>query len=323
MKAELNARVKILAGPALGQYGTITHIDESDWSASIQLDDRRTIPYIPLKHVELIEDAKIDDRQKLLDRIRKIWAKAESLKAMGPEYEQEALTFAAQAQKMLAKYKLSLSDLEMAQLEKDEPIVGEWHDGKGKRAQVWVEQLAVVVARAHFCRALFSTRGYDQIFLVGRTTDRAVAAFMILTLRRVAEEMSDKAARSFRKNLRKQQGATDYDNRNYRAAWLRGFVERIAERYRDEERKMEVEQQQIRGTSLVLVQKNALAQIDSFIQSSVKTSNRGRGPSERRSGHESSSAGQRDGRNAANNVNIRGTGLGSSKPSRGSLGSGN
>lgn len=318
-KASLNARVKITAGPATGLFGRISHVDESMWTADVKLDDGRTAKRIPLKQVELIADEPVTDRAKLLDRIRKLWAKAESLKAMGPEYEHEALTFAANAQKMLNKYKLSLDDLAMSEMQRDEPVDEEALNRAGKkRVEDWARSLAHVVARAHFCRAIME-KGSDRIWLVGRETDRKVAMYVLTILLRAADQLSDKAARAFRKQQRSEVGATTSDNKNYRRAWLSGFVERVAERYREEEMKLEREQQQSAGTSLVLVKKNALAQVDSFVDANVQlvAPRRPRRSSSggRSIGENSRDAGRDAGRAAANTVNIRGTGLGAGSTS--------
>lgn len=318
-KTSLNARVKITAGPAAGLWGRIASVDESTWSGNVALDDGRTAKGIPLKHLEVIDEVNVDgdERTKLLDRIRKLHAKAESAKAIGNEAE--AMAFAQGVAKMLNKYRLSLDDLAMEALERDEPIEGEWTDGRGGKLAQWYEQLASVVARAHFCRCLFSTRASDSLFLVGRSTDRKIANFVIVALARTADELSDKAARQFRKQQRREVGKTTYDNKNYRTAWLTGFVERIAERYREETERTEREQKATGGTSLVLVQTKSLAQIDQYIKASVVTVSR-RGPKAKHAGINASEVGRQHGRAAANSANIRGTGLGASTQHQKSIG---
>lgn len=113
------------------------------------LDDGRRLPSVPLSLLEHIPDATISDKQKLLDRVRKLHAKAESAKALGSEAE--AASFAAAVSKMLAKYKLDMSELEFSQMEKAEPVGEGYVAGEGKRTrQLWAEVLAAVVADAHF-----------------------------------------------------------------------------------------------------------------------------------------------------------------------------
>lgn len=254
------------------------------------------------------------DRQKLLDRIRKLHAKAESAKAIGSEHE--AATFAAAVAKMLTKYKLEMSDLEFSQIEQTEPIGDHIVFGAGKKTrQLWAETLAQVVADAHFCKIMVM-RGSDAIWLVGRETDRKVAEFVFITLRRTAEELSDKEARSFRKKQRAQYGATLGFDQNFRAAWLNGFITRIAERYREEQR---AQQEQARSTGMSLIR------LDQSREAVEKHLDKQKArPAKRLRGKQSANIeGHIRGRTAGSNVSIRGTGLGEGTSSRqGQLGSG-
>lgn len=302
----IDARVKITAGPAAGQYGRISAIDGARWTANVRLDDGRTAQHVPMKHLAVIEEATITDRDKLIDRIRKLLAKAKSAKEIGSEAE--AASFAAGAQKMMAKYKLEMSDVEFSEMERTEPIGDEYVRGTKKSREAWAERLASVVARAHYCRILVIT-GSDTIVLVGRPTDRAVAAYVFTTLREFADRQSDKDARAFRKHQRSYVGATYGANRNFRAAWLDAFVTRIAERYEAERIEMEREAKTA-GTSLVRLS-NALAEVDREIsaRSTVKSAKTVRGK------FSANSAGYRAGRAAGDAATIRGTGLGSSTTS--------
>lgn len=246
------ARVKIVAGPAVGLYAILETVNRSTWRGDARLGDGRLARGIPLKHVEVVPEEPETDRLKLLDRIRKLHAKAESARSIGSEAE--AASFAAAVQKMLAKYKLSLSDLEMAQMEREEPV-GEGHffDENRSRAD-WSDFLVMAIARA----------------LVGRETDRKIAEFMITTLKRTALELSDKEARTFRKQQRRTVGETTHENRNFRTAWLNGFVSRVAERYAEDDRETEKEQKKSGGASLIVLRSKSLAQVDSFVKDNIQ-----------------------------------------------------
>lgn len=304
-KTTIDARVKIAAGAASGSYGRIESIDTARWSANVRLDDGRTAKHVPMKHLEVIEEATITDKDKLIDRVRKLLAKAKSAKEIGSDAE--AAAFAAGAQKMMAKYKLEMSDVEFTTMEREEPIGDERVRGTGKRSRAaWSEHLASVVARAHYCRILVLP-GSDDIILVGRPTDRAVASYVFTTLRDYAERTSDRDARSFRKQQRSQIGATIGDNKNFRAAWLTGFVRRISERYENERAAMEDEviKRDKNVTALVRL-KNALTQVDAELasRSNIRSAKAARGISS------ANAAGHRAGRAAGDAATIRGTGLG-------------
>ena len=56
-KTTIDARVKISAGPAAGSYGRVRSFDESTWTADVTLDDGRIAASIPMKFLEVIEEA--------------------------------------------------------------------------------------------------------------------------------------------------------------------------------------------------------------------------------------------------------------------------
>jgi hypothetical protein len=240
---------------------------------------------------------------KLLDKIRKLHAMAQSAAHVGNDAEAQA--FAAKVQALLVEHKLSLSDLDMELVEKQDPMGTDYvRSNEGKRAQTaWIVNLAGIVARAHFSRILLA-KGSDYIVFVGRESDRKIAAFVFETLRRFADQRSDKEARAFRRNLRKQVGATYGANKDFRAAWLDGFNRRIAERYRDEERERE-RAAKVAGTALI-----RLDQADTQVQAYVDQI-AGKGYVNVRGRASANQAGREAGYRAGNEAAIRGTGLGS------------
>lgn len=308
-KLQLDARVRITAGPAADLYGRIVSADESAWTADVRLDDGRTAKRIPAKHLEVIPEANVTDRDKLLDRVRKLLAKAASAQEIGSEAE--AASFAAAAQKMMAKYKLEMTEVEFTRVEREEKIGDEYVSATKRTREAWTERLASIVARAHYCR-IFVYQGSDAICFVGRETDRAIAAYVFVTLRDFGDKQSDKDARAFRRNQRKQAGATYGQARNFRAAWLEAFVTRIAERYAAEMRALELEAKAA-GTSLVRLT-NALVKVDEEMnQRKFKTA---RAPRQRYSAND---AGRAAGRAAGDAASIRGTGLGAGSTSKRNL----
>jgi hypothetical protein len=313
-KLALDARVKFLAGPVAGSYGRIVHTNDAAWTADVRLDDGRVAKGVPAKHLEVIPEADVTDRDKLLDRVRKLLAKAASAKELGNEAE--AATFAAGAQKMMAKYKLDMTEVEFTRMEQEEPIENEYVKGTKRHREQWSELLASIVARAHYCRILVIP-GSDTIVLVGRTTDRAVAAYVYTTLRDFAERQSDKDARAFRRGQRRQIGATIGNNRNFRAAWLAGFVERIAQRYQAERDAMAREAKQA-GTSLVRLD-NAIVKVDEEIARRARAGQVGSAAGRARGRSSANDAGRAAGRAAGDAANIRGTGLGAGTTSKRNL----
>ncbi len=182
---------------------------------------------------------------KVIEKLRKIKAHSESAEKIGSMDEAEA--FAAMFQQLLLRHKLEATDIEFEEEEKEEPVeehIVEWQDIQfGHKRVGWVERLASIVAKAHFCRIMVCS-GSSRITLVGRQSDIEIAEFMLVTLVRIADKLVRKECRKYRKE---NPGA---NTKGYRVSFMRGFIERLAERYREERHSAEV------STSTALVRIN-------------------------------------------------------------------
>lgn len=173
------------------------------------------------------------DQEKLLDRIRKLHAKATSAHHMGSM--EEAQAFAAKVNELLLKHRLEMSDLEMTEMEVNEPVdeafiaVDPTGALRTKRKRVaWIERMASTIASAHFCKILV-VRGSANIFLVGRKRDRDVAEWMIQWMVPFVWKLSEREmvkARKTEKAAGRYLGA-----RGFRAEFVAGFVDRLQERF--------------------------------------------------------------------------------------------
>ena len=125
----------------------------------------------------------MNDREKILEKLQKIKAHAESAEKIGSQAEAEA--FAAMFQQLLLKHKISATEVEVEQLERDEPVDKfqvDWQDIRVRSTRIaWIERLAGIVARAYFCRILVHPRS-SNITIVGRKSDAAIAEYMLVTL---------------------------------------------------------------------------------------------------------------------------------------------
>lgn len=235
---------------------------------------------------------------KLMDRIRKLWAKAESAKAIGSVHEAEA--FAEAVQRMLIKYKLEMSAIETP-VEED-PIEHAWidWDDHGLRTTskriAWLERLAAAVAMAHFCRIVVQTRS-NRILFVGRRQDRQIAEYVFVTLVREGERQAN--AGYWRERYRAQRQG-HYSTGGYKSSFLYGFVSRIQERYSDLRR----EQSGVPGMAVIL--RKSGEELTRYIEASIKTSDghmaRMRASNNRKA--------LNDGRSAADRANLSGNGIG-------------
>ena len=178
------------------------------------------------------------DREKLLEKLAKIKAHADSAKEIGSEKEAEE--FAEMLQKMLLKHKLEMTDIEFTKMEVDEPVgthridYEKWGVDVKKTRIEWMERLASIVARAHFCRILIHPRS-SRVTLVGRKTDAEVAEYMIITLQRAVRNLCGWAYYNFKCECIKRDGNGKASN-GFKEAWQKSFIERLAVRYEEEKK---------------------------------------------------------------------------------------
>lgn len=246
---------------------------------------------------------------KVLEKLQKIKAHADSAKKIGSLEEAEA--FAQMLQRLLLKHKLELTDIELEQEEKDEPVEAseiDWEDIKVRSTRIaWIEQLAIIIAKAHFCRVLVHP-GSSQITLVGRRTDSSVAEYMIVTLTRAADRLARAERRAYRREVFRRDGTKDAAA-GFKAAFLKSFINRLAERYEAEKRA----QTATSSTALVRFNRADSAVRDWFSGHRTKRASIVRG-----SRHDHNAEGHRRGAAAADRINLRANGVGTT-PTRGEL----
>lgn len=238
--------------------------------------------------------------EKIVDKVTKLKAMAESAEAIGNEAEAEA--FAAMYQRLMLQHKIEMSDLEVERLDVEEPVqkhridYTKYPDIELRKARIaWIERLASVVADAHFCRILVYP-GSSRITLVGRKSDAAVAEYMFITLQRAVESLSSKAEQKYRWEVYKRDGNCRAA-RGYKGSFTQAFVMRLSERY--SELRAEIVGD---GGSMALVRVNTAhaALADFFNSSKFKTSTALRRQSDYHG------IGARDGRRAADDINLKG-----------------
>lgn len=127
--------------------------------------------------------------ERIIDKVQKLKAHAESAEAIGNEAEAQA--FAALYQRLMLQHNLEMSDLEFASLDVEDPI--EWHPVDYKKynikqtaSQPWMVRLANLVMKAHNCRSVRTNRT-NLISIIGRKSDAQVAEWMYVTLIRACQ----------------------------------------------------------------------------------------------------------------------------------------
>lgn len=139
--------------------------------------------------------------ENVIDKLRKLMAMQESAKKIGNI--EEAQAFAAKAQELLTKYKLEMTDVEYAEQETAEPVMGEFFSAQEllslsvkKRHDNWIGMLVNAVAEANFCQVIRERRT-NSFTVVGRATDRATTKNLFEYLSRACIEMAPQQAELF------------------------------------------------------------------------------------------------------------------------------
>lgn len=214
-----------------------------------------------------------DPHERALDKIRKIKRQMEGAKTEG-----EAQQFAAMMQRMMLNHNIDMTDIEVEKMETDEPVSEHWFNPEGPTAKTkrvrsyWMEDLAAIVARAHFCDIAVNEKS-NNIMLIGRKSNIEVAEFMVVTLARLVHKM---ALREWWKEWRKRGGEDSHEeNRRvrgellgFRPTYVKSFTRRLAERYAEERRKAE---QGTTGTGLMRINR-AEAATKAFMHDKFKDS---------------------------------------------------
>jgi len=250
------------------------------------------------------------DREKILDKLRKLQAHADSAEEIGNEAEAQA--FAAKIQELLTAYKISMSEVRVEGVE-EEPINktdvywGTLGMAKHRKPSAWAEMLARIVAKAYYCdfvavRAPKGCRGDTGGwigFFVGTDTDRKITIQMYVILSRFIQSEATKAYNEFWKQLVRQ-GEPVQLARGFRKGWIEGFLMRLAERF-EEEVRPKATVPASNTSAIVLVRRNALARIKEWIDKDKGISNDCRSPQMA----DGSEYGIEAGRQAADRINLR------------------
>ncbi len=216
---------------------------------------------------------------RILDKLRKIKAMADGAAAINSEAEAQAFT--DMLNKLLVDHKLEMSDVEFADLEREEPVERDsWQDYRQrvdvmKKAGVkhrktrvdWMERLASAIARAHMCRIIVVPAS-SCVQLVGRRSDKAVAEYMIVTLTRAAQDLATKEHGRYSWEIYKRDGNCQAAN-GFKAAFLRSFVMRLIDRF-DELKRKRTEGDASTSMALVRIDREQAA-VDDFMKKALES----------------------------------------------------
>lgn len=247
-----------------------------------------------------------DDRAKIIDKVKKLHLHATSAKNIGSEAEAQA--FAATMQRLMSEHKILMSEVEHAQLDEKDPVDkilwnGDVPRGGGKRERStkrveWTETLAIVVAKAHYCKIILLARS-SGLYFCGRESDRVACLETFTYLADCAAEIADKA---YRKAYAAHQRGEGPWERGFHRSFLLGFATRLDERYQQEMADMKAKWA-ASGNALMRLT-DALTPVTAWI-----AQRSGKGKSFRKSGHAGVGAKNRNawelGRRAADDLKLK------------------
>lgn len=128
------------------------------------------------------------DREKLLDRVRRLLRLAES------DNVHEAASAAARAQALMSRYRIEAAALDTGG--EDEHGIKDHRDAPleaSKRLRPWKTYLAGAIARTNGCRIYLHTRGAERaVVLVGRAEDAELVRVLFSELTKRVEAMTRK-----------------------------------------------------------------------------------------------------------------------------------
>lgn len=138
---------------------------------------------------------------KILETLRKLIEHEKSARKIGNQAEAEA--FAAKAQELLLKHKLEMTDVEFAEQEREEPVLGEWFSAqevldlpRKVLHDNWIGILLMGISEANFCK-LLKQRQSNSFTIVGRATDRDTTKAMFIYLSNACIDMAPQEALAF------------------------------------------------------------------------------------------------------------------------------
>lgn len=256
----------------------------------------------------------IDEKAAVVEKVRKIKAMAEGKGTT----EAEAQAFAAKMQEMMLRYQLSMSDVEYEKVREEEGVeirfyphsantnVPKWAQQKDMKE--WARMLAGIIAKANQCKVLFySDKGSTKcVFLsfLGRETNATVCFETMMYLFPAACHI---AARAYDREYNRCYFATPRQDtswmKGYKTSFLFGFVQRMGERFDENQKALEGESNStalVRLSDAIVVAQRALSKIKLGKPKMLS--------SQRNDSH--NTEGYRAGRKKADELNIGGKALG-------------
>jgi hypothetical protein len=169
----------------------------------------------------VLEEGMINDDNGVITLLQKLIRQAESAQTLGNVAEAEA--FSAKVQSLLLKYRLEMTDVQIDEEQKAEPVDRESIVGRG----TWQGWLVQAVADSMFCYIVANVRTFH---VIGTPTNRQLCISMYTYLSANAVAAAEAHAKLW--------GATGSKLRTIKNNFLLGFSSAVADRLRAERKKV-------------------------------------------------------------------------------------
>jgi len=191
---------------------------------------------------------------KIIETLQKLINHQRSADDIGNVAEAEA--FAAKIAELLFTHKLSMSEVEIAAEERDEPVSQESVDGF---TAPWAGVLAMGVCSASFCKVIRSHNGY---VFIGRPSDRQAAITMFRYLSVMGKSLCDAGVKAYKQTEEFTYASTWRPSvgivRNWNVSFLRGYAQALYNRLKLERQALTTSAEAA-GTSLMYIGKSEAA----------------------------------------------------------------
>ena len=188
---------------------------------------------------------------KILDKLRKLQAFQKSAEEIGNEHE--ALNAAAKIADIIREYNINIEDLEYKEVERG--ITHEYLkvDVYKNIGGAWRERLWVALSRSCFCRVYY-VKGYyhkmsGDVVLVGNQTN-------IEALKAMYDAISFRIVELSKQKWKERKGGEKMSKDKFQRHYLRGVVESIRERLKEEHKASEAK---ISSSAVVLYNSKAIS----------------------------------------------------------------
>lgn len=196
----------------------------------------------------------------MIDKLQKLLAHERSAREIGNIAE--AAAFASKIQELLFAHKLTMSDIEIAEEDRNEPVDQEYVE-----AESWSTTLGTACANSTFCRVL---RNGKSLIFIGNTSNRqsCISMFQHLAVTGKALAETETAAWKQSDDYAYKTSIRSGFARTWKRSWLAGYADAIYNRLVADRKTLEANVSA--GSALVYIDRSKQA-VDTFVADKYPT----------------------------------------------------